>query len=191
MNITHDQFIGIYENLITQDYCKELISKFESLSDAGFSVDRITHDGVSNTYQDDDSIFCTQISVEDMKCMQVFFGALWECAYPDYAEKYSILKLAEKHWTYEAKMQRTKVGQGFHQWHFESASRDSSKRLLTWLLYLNDVDDGGETEFLYLHKRVKPKAGTLVIFPAGFTHTHRGNPPLANTKYTITGWIEF
>jgi hypothetical protein len=59
------------------------------------------------------------------------------------------------------------------------------------MLYLNDVEDGGETEFLYQRMRVKPKQGTLLIWPAGFTHTHRGNPPLSNNKYVITGWSEF
>jgi len=38
--------------------------------------------------------------------------------------------------------------------------------------------------------RVKPKKGRLILFPAGFTHTHRGNPPLDGEKYIITGWVE-
>jgi hypothetical protein len=58
------------------------------------------------------------------------------------------------------------------------------------MLYLNDVEEGGETEFLYLKKRIKPQQNRLLIWPAGFTHTHRGNPPLSNNKYIITGWVE-
>jgi hypothetical protein len=61
---------------------------------------------------------------------------------------------------------------------------------MTFILYLNDIDEGGETEFLYYPKRVKAKQGRLILWPAGFTHTHRGNPPLSNTKYVMTGWIE-
>ena len=60
-----------------------------------------------------------------------------------------------------------------------------------YILYLNDVPEGGETEFLYQRLRVSPKEGTLVIFPASYTHTHRGNPPLRGSKYIMTGWIEF
>jgi len=59
------------------------------------------------------------------------------------------------------------------------------------MIYLNDVEEGGETEFLYYARRIKPTQGTLLIWPAYFTHAHRGNPPLSNTKYIITGWIEF
>ena len=56
-------------------------------------------------------------------------------------------------------------------------------------LYLNTVDEGGETEFLYQRMRVKPEQGTLVIHPGGFTHTHRGNPPLKGVKYFMNTWI--
>jgi len=27
------------------------------------------------------------------------------------------------------------------------------------------------------------------VWPAGFTHVHRGNPPLKNKKYVISGWL--
>jgi hypothetical protein len=56
------------------------------------------------------------------------------------------------------------------------------------MVYLNDVDEGGETEFLYQQVKIKPKRGTVVIWPGGFTHLHRGNPPLKN-KYIATGWL--
>ena len=58
-------------------------------------------------------------------------------------------------------------------------------------MYLNDVEEGGETEFLYQSRRVKPKRGRLAIWPAQFTHMHRGNPPLSGDKYVITGWVEY
>jgi hypothetical protein len=58
------------------------------------------------------------------------------------------------------------------------------------ILYLNDVDEGGETEFLYQSIRIKPKKGTLILCPGSFTHTHRGNPPLSGEKYIVTTWIE-
>jgi hypothetical protein len=62
---------------------------------------------------------------------------------------------------------------------------------MAFTYYLNNVNDGGETEFLYLKKRVKPIEGRLLIWPASYTHTHRGNPPLSHSKYIVTGWIEW
>jgi hypothetical protein len=59
------------------------------------------------------------------------------------------------------------------------------------MIYLNTIPIGGETEFLYQNTRVNPVEGRIVIWPAGFTHTHRGNQPIGKEKYAITGWVEF
>ena len=59
------------------------------------------------------------------------------------------------------------------------------------MFYLNDVQEGGETEFFYQDLKIKPKKGTMVIAPAGFTHTHRGNKPISNDKYILTSWVLF
>jgi hypothetical protein len=80
-------------------------------------------------------------------------------------------------------------GDGYHRWHSERFGMNTVERVLAWTIYLNDVTDGGETEFLYQGLRVAPKHGRIVIWPAGWTHVHRGNPPLSNTKYILTGWI--
>ena len=58
---------------------------------------------------------------------------------------------------------------------------------MAWMVYLNDVEEGGETEFLYQKRKVKPKKGTILIWPGGYTHLHRGNPPMSD-KYIATGW---
>jgi hypothetical protein len=87
------------------------------------------------------------------------------------------------------KWQQTPIGGGFHHWHHENLY--DKKRELVWTLYLNDVEEGGETEFLYQHTRIKPKKGLFTIFPSSWTHMHRGNPPLSNEKYIGTGWYLF
>ena len=110
----------------------------------------------------------------------------------EYAKKYGVLNTVAKHRFYDdIKIQKTQPCEGYHVWHCEHGSRTVGSRLLLIMLYLNDVDEGGETEFLYQSIRVQPKKGTLVICPSGFTHTHRGNPPLSGDKYMINGWIEY
>ena len=64
-------------------------------------------------------------------------------------------------------------------------------RILTLFIYLNDVEEGGETEFLYQGVKVKPKAGRVCIWPAALTHLHRGNPIYTGSKYLITGWVTY
>lgn len=84
---------------------------------------------------------------------------------------------------------------GYPHWHSENfpqmGSHEALHRVLLYMFYLNDVDEGGETEFYYQNKLVKPQKGTMVIAPAGFTHTHKGNTPISSDKYIATSWIMF
>ena len=75
----------------------------------------------------------------------------------------------------------------YHQ-DFLSDWANKKYRVITFLWYLNDVHEGGETEFWTTYK-VKPEAGKLLLFPATWTYPHRGMMPLSNDKYIITGWI--
>jgi hypothetical protein len=81
---------------------------------------------------------------------------------------------------------------GYPHWHCEiwpDESFEGLHRLVLWMYYLNDVDAGGETEFYFQNKSIRPRKGTVVIAPAGFTHTHRGNVPLSGDKYILTSWL--
>ena len=188
-------FIGVYEDFASQEFCDSVISYFENMSDRCLSHSRLENGEGDTTMRDDESVhmsYESTVTIDQTKFICKEFDRLFWCnAYADYASKYPILKDAATHSVPHLKVQRTKVGGGYHVWHFETMSTLTSHRIMAFVLYLNDVKDGGETEFLYYPRRIKPKAGTLVIFPAGYTHTHRGNQPLTNTKYILTGWVEY
>ena len=86
-------------------------------------------------------------------------------------------------------IQKTEPTQGYHSFHNENCTWDLYCRSMAWMVYLNDVEEGGETEFLYQKLKVKPKKGTTLIWPGGYTHMHRGNPPMED-KYIATGWYQ-
>ena len=109
-------------------------------------------------------------------------------AFQEYCDAFPILR-EENIYSIKQKMQKTPVGGGFHKWHCDNLSHTCSRRILVWMIYLNTVKEGGETEYLYQSKRVKPEEGKICIAPADFLHTHRGNPPISNDKYIITGWF--
>lgn len=93
-------------------------------------------------------------------------------------------------------LQRYRAGEGgYPYWHCELYPRDRDAdclhRTLLWTLYLNDDFESGETEFLYQSRKVRPRAGSLLIAPAAFTHTHRGNRPERGDKYIATSWVLF
>ena len=84
---------------------------------------------------------------------------------------------------------------GYPYWHCELYPRDphgeTLHRHLLWTIYLNDDFAEGETEFLHQQRKVAPRTGSLLIAPAAFTHTHRGNRPLGGDKVIATSWILF
>lgn len=195
MNIKHEQSIGIYEDAFSKEYCDSVIDYFEKMVESGYTVNRQQFDQVHKSLKEDIALFSTDSTVislkENVVLMKQFNEMLWNQCYTDYANKFWILKNMGPHNSYSFKIQKTEPGQGYHVWHSEVDGKANCNRLLVWTLYLNDVDEGGETEFIHQHYRIKPRAGTLVIWPATFTHVHRGNPPLSGTKYIVTGWIEF
>jgi hypothetical protein len=86
---------------------------------------------------------------------------------------------------------------GYPYWHCElypkagDAQADTLHRTLLWSIYLNDAFSEGETEFLHQRRKIVPQTGALLIAPAGFTHTHRGNMPRGGNKYIATSWVLF
>jgi len=91
-------------------------------------------------------------------------------------------------------LQKYVAGQGgYPYWHCEQyPKRDGGEalhRAVLWTIYLNDGFDAGETEFLYQQRKIRPRAGSLLIAPAAFTHTHRGNRPEGGDKFIATSWI--
>lgn len=81
---------------------------------------------------------------------------------------------------------------GYHQWHTERAGHPTAaNRHLVYMTYLNDVTDGGETEWYYQQVKIKPEKGLTVIWPTDWNFTHKGNSSATQDKYIITGWFYF
>jgi len=187
--IIEDDFIGIFPNALNPVQCKKFIDQFERMSSLGLTYNRLAVE----TLKKDEAwgIETTLTFKGNSELCKDFTSVFWPIYHKHYAQKYSVLTNAGKHGICHFKVQKTKPGEGYHIWHFENDGMLHMNRIVTWMVYLNDVYEGGETEFLYLKKRIKPERGTLLIWPAGYTHTHRGNPPLSGDKYIMTGWLEY
>jgi hypothetical protein len=188
-------FIGVYDNIYTEKFCDEVIETYEWAKSMGFTQSRQELEkGMPMSAKKDDSLFAADFHLQHAsgELAKGFTDIFWTEGFSPYAEEYSesLNESSDPYQLLTVKVQKTVPGEGYHRWHYEASGREVSNRLLTWILYLNDVEEGGETEFLYQHTRVSPKKGTLVIWPGAFTHLHRGNPPLSGSKYVLTGWIE-
>lgn len=88
-------------------------------------------------------------------------------------------------------IQKYKPSQAYHGWHCEKANIYTANRHLVFMTYLNNVKEGGETEWFYQKLKVKPQKGLTVIWPSEWTFTHKGYTTINEDKYIITGWYEF
>jgi len=111
-----------------------------------------------------------------------------------YKEKYSFCNENQSQWAMVESpiIQKYPPGGGYKKWHYENNGHPQSiKRHLVFMTFLNNVKSGGETEFFYQKEKFKAKKGLTLIWPAEWTHTHKGIVSKKHEKYIITGWISY
>jgi len=176
--------IGVYDDAVSSEFCQNFMNYMDEMENNSLLVqeekDRhITDNKVSILSHSYDLAAWSYLGRE-------FFGSMNNCV-TDYLDTYSILK-KDRFLLYDLKVKKIPAGGGFHAWHYENGSVISATRSFVVQLYLNTIEEAGETEFLYMSKRINAKQGRVVIFPAGYSHTHRGNPPIGQDKYIATSW---
>ena len=182
---------GAFDDQLIDD----IVTNFDKMESLGLTLERNQYTGKEYPSMKDTSMFATQetdagFSDHMREVFDIINGPILE----EWLRTYPVLASQNYKDVYvsNGKMQKTYPGGGYHNWHSEHCNQISSMNtLLAWMIYLNDVEEGGETEFLYQQKRLKPQRNRFVIWPAGFTHLHRGNPPLSGVKYVLTGWIHW
>ena len=172
-------FIGIWKNALDKEDCEKLIQYIENTQkQKSFNKSTLIRKDLHCSLSNDEE-FAIKINEKLSYCLDEYkteFSALLESNYSNP----------------EIKLQKTEPCGGYHAWHCENVGINFCFRGLVWMIYLNDIPKNeGETEFLYQKLRVNPEQGKLLICPAGYTHTHRGNPVYTQTKYIATGWFYY
>lgn len=108
-----------------------------------------------------------------------------------YFEYYSLHEFVPKlGMTEHFNIQKYPLNGAYHKIHADRGFwGEHQVRELVWMTYLNDVHSGGETEFIYQRLKIKPQKGLTVMWPAGWTHIHRGLPSPTTEKLIATGWF--
>ena len=193
-----DSLIRVYKNAYTDEFCDKAIETWENITKTAQETE--DHDWSQIGLRRDKAIFMDEwgedTPEDEIALRRAFTEEIGLGLMPkvnDYLKDVGVFEqvYCVPHNVKVQKYDHTRGG-GYYQFHSEQSGDGDHylRRLLTYTVYLNDVPEGeGETEFLNQGFRYSPCKGDLVIFPAFFTHTHRGNPVYTTDKYIATGWL--
>jgi hypothetical protein len=184
-------FIGCW-NIENDDLCSEVIKFFDENHDLQ-NVGRRVSGKINKEAKD-----TIDISIQPKDLVQNKYGiineyleALNKC-YEDYINQWPFLgKFLTSVDIGSFNIQKYNEGGHIAQVHSERTSISTLQRILVFLTYLNDVDEGGHTSFDHYNMDITPKKGNTIIWPAEWTHAHSGKVVSKGQKYIITGWMNF
>ncbi len=183
-------FIGSW--LIEQDpLCEKLIEFFAANSDKHTKGKMAGGLNLESKNSTDFAIRPKDLEQADHEPVRDYLNCLFAC-YKDYLDQWPFLKTVMTNTDIGSfNIQRYLPGGHFNKVHSERTTLETSHRVLAWMTYLNDVEDGGSTYFTHYDLEVQPRRGLTLIWPAEWTHAHRGNVLNSGEKYIVTGWMHF
>jgi len=192
-------FIYQEKDCLSAEKCDKIIELFDELKQ--YQRPGLTSDGVDENFKKSTDL---QIDIDGCRCFEnLEFKNLMEDVLvslknglQSYKDEYTIDGIGINtvlHWGIERNfnIQRYLPTEGYYVWHIENSGVHNCQRILAWMIYLNDVNDGGGTEFLFQNLTTQAEQGKLVIWPADWTHYHRGEVSNTETKYIVTGWFRY
>lgn len=196
----HD-FISEFPSIISREFCTRLIAKFDHYEKhpAGNIrvVDKFASDGGAPgdvrskearvIYLNPEDLQATDPEFLDM--IQFCNRQIGQCVV-EYIKSFQIIKPAPIQ-VDQIDFMKYEKDEGFYGQHIDAGSRALQHRVLSFVLYLNDVDEGGETDFPLQRRRVKPQAGKLSIFPSSFCFVHGSTVAVSGPKYVLVAFSSY
>ena len=179
-------YIRVYDDVVDEEFCQRAIELFESDESIHQRIDQeqrptFTEVNISQQYiAKNTAWFETNVVGQKayVDCVSEYMDEM--DIGPDFPDRYAFEEFRLKRYV-------AGTSDEFKD-HVDIGDYNSARRFLVCFLYLNDVKDGGYTEFIDGTK-IQPKTGRILIFPATWTYIHRGYPPETETKYICTGWL--
>jgi len=190
-------FVYVKDNVFTKDFCENLIKDFESVPEL-HNVGQ-SGSGIDHTIKNSSDIDLMDFPLFENYVKEICDGfnmvvkeSLDSLPFQNRFEPYHFMLVNNDTTYYNLQMQKYVMGKGHdHGYHWEADTLQNTIRQFVFILYLNDVEKGGETELLYGQHFIKPKQGSVLCHPAGFPFVHRGLVPESSDKYIVTTWLNF
>lgn len=204
--------IGIFPNAFTESECEALIHESEEAISSGaawegrnttgeFGETGVSKFKKSTDYQIDmKSSLASLIIAKFNQYTDNYLGNfpvdVCDCCHSDTYSHQGVVS-GKTHYPL-LQIQKYDKGSGHYgTWHVEKENANTSIRQFVYILYLNTVDEGGETGFLFKEEgnddffKVKPSRGKLIIHPASWPYVHKGYMPITQDKYILTTWLQY
>jgi len=184
-------YIKVYDDVFEPDFCESLIQRFESIDPNNSPTMRISDYSWEQDYR--------RFSEVNIKADESFkdlidpYYARVRQVYNHYKQVVDNEFFPSSFSLEDARMKRY-LNDDYEQfgWHVDVGDKPSSSRYLVMFTYLNDVEEGGETEFVSDKEfTVKPVCGRMVVFPPSLLFPHRGKKPISNNKYILSTYLHY
>ena len=185
-----DDFIEIYDYYKPEQDCENAIEVFEILAN-----DKASRTAGLSVFNKNRQKICLQITLDlnEELAINSYLYKYVKTGLKSYVKKYDFLEeFFDKPWCRVAPHYNVQKYDGEKEGYFGLHNEHSGMhpyRMLVWMIYLNDAKSG--TEFPYQNRTVTPKIGRTVIWPASWTHPHKGVTPNIGLKYIATGWFYY
>jgi len=182
--------IGIYPNAFPSDLCDTMIEYFDANPKKYDSTVVDFKDGKPTSRPDEHRV-SEELTIPDIHWLSKKAHKIINPLVIKFCKKYAaVLRTFNTSYYENLHILKYEPNKGHYDYHSDADGPLIYNRMISIIVYFNDVKEGGETEFEYIDvPPVKPKKGTIVIFPSGWTHQHRGNIPISNEKYIGVWWL--
>jgi hypothetical protein len=187
-----DKSIHVQEGLLTGEQCADLIALWERSK--SFDGNMMRSDGtivVNHTNKKAREFDVSSTAHEDAEwaAAEVLLMSMLYKALGAYAADNPIIYTWVAPLHDDGFRMKRYVPDGTEHHAYHADAMPTNRRLIAFLLYLSDVEEGGETVFLNHNLAVKPKCGRALMFPAAFSYVHAGKRPVSGTKYVVANFV--
>lgn len=180
-----EDFIKIYDDIISDDLCNKILNEYKNSDDWGLTL---VGEGIVNNNIRNCSII--QLSNNDV------INKKYEIRkFIDVELHQQLLKVVEKY-SQDFPNFAPSVDTGYdllryQPGEFYTQHTDSfvhQQRSVSCSLSLNDDYAGGEFAFFNREIVIRPKIGSVIVFPSNFMYPHEIMPVIEGTRYSIITW---
>ena len=170
--------IYVYDNVICNKICNDIMLLFDNSDNIYPGVTSSGKSNIKNNFE----LFINP-DHSDWKIIDEQLYKMFNFYTSEYFNNFSYVNFKYRDVGYFVK--NYKQNSGFYKTHVDVSILKNSARILTGILYLNDVEVGGETHFTDINVKIIPKKSRLLLFPPMWMYPHCACTPISSDKYTV------